>query len=217
MSKSSFTDANASSLALCLVKAIDENAAYLSEVDGAIGDGDHGINMKKGFDRFGTIAEEKNVKAASEGFMLLGSTLMTEIGGSMGPLYGTFFKSMGRAIRNKEIDAAQFLAMLEAGMKGVMDIGEARPGDKTMLDALDPAILSFKSAIEQGKSFVEALDAMAKAAQKGAAETVNMVARVGRASRLGERSRGVQDAGATSCAIILNQIVSTAKKLLNPE
>lgn len=215
MSKSSFADTNAGSLALCLVNAIDENAAYLSEIDGAIGDGDHGINMRKGFDRFLIIAKENNVKAASEGLMLLGSTLMTEIGGSMGPLYGTFFKSMGRAIRNKDIDAAQFLAMLEAGMKGVMDIGEAHPGDKTMLDALYPAISSFKSAIEQGRSFVEALDAMAKAAQKGAADTVNMVARVGRASRLGERSRGVQDAGATSCAILLAALAKEAINLLS--
>lgn len=215
MSNSSFHDACAGSLALCLVKAIDDNAAYLSEIDGAIGDGDHGINMKKGFDIFATLAKEKDIKAASEGFILLGSTLMTEIGGSMGPLYGTFFKSMGRSIRNKEIDAPQFLAMLEAGMNAVMEIGEAKPGDKTMLDALYPAISAFRSISVQGGSFVQALNSMANAAQEGANNTVNMIARIGRSSRLGERSRGVQDAGATSCAILLSAIANEAIKLLS--
>jgi len=214
MSRKTIQDAGSAVLATDLVEAIDVNAAYLSEVDGAIGDGDHGINMKKGFDLFGALAHDKNITAASEGLDLLGNTLMTEIGGSMGPLYGSLFKAMGRSIRGKEIDSHAFLDMLKAGMESVMSIGEAKPGDKTMLDALGPAIGAFENAVGSGEDFAEALDAMSKAAMAGAAATVNMVAKVGRASRLGERSRGIRDAGATSCAIILGQMAKSSIELI---
>jgi dihydroxyacetone kinase phosphoprotein-dependent L subunit len=186
----------------------------LSEVDGAIGDGDHGINMRKGFDQFGKQATEKNVLDASQAFTLLGTTLVTGIGGSMGPLYGSLFKAFGRTLRSATIDAPCFLSMLEAGMTAVMDIGEASPGDKTMLDALAPAKDAFRASLDSGADFGVALDVMAKAAEAGAEATVGMIAKVGRASRLGERSRGVRDAGATSCAIILGSIALSAKRLL---
>lgn len=215
MNRNFFPDSGSAILATSLVQSIAENAAHLSEIDGAIGDGDHGINMRKGFDRFATLASEKNIKAASEALILLGSTLMSEIGGSMGPLYGSMFRAMGKAIRGKEIDSEVFLEMLCAGKDAVMNIGDAKPGDKTMLDALVPAFEAFSDAVKKGLPFELALTVMGEAASAGAKATINMVAKIGRASRLGERSRGVQDAGATSCAIILNQIASTAKKLLN--
>lgn len=213
--RSSFPDAGSASLALNLVAAIDENCAYLSEVDGAIGDGDHGINMRKGFDRFSELAAEKGIKDASAGFLLLGTTLLTEIGGSMGPLYGCFFKALGRSVRGNEIDARLFLSMLEAGAAAVMEIGGASPGDKTMLDALVPARDAFAEAIGGGADFPAALKSMSAAAEAGAAATQGMIAKVGRASRLGERSRGVRDAGATSCAIILECLADTAGALLS--
>jgi dihydroxyacetone kinase-like protein len=214
MNRESFSDTGSAILALDLVRVIDENTAYLSEVDGAIGDGDHGINMRKGFDRFAVLAVEKNVHDASEGLALLGTTLLTEIGGSMGPLYGSLFKAFGRMAKGREIDAGVFLTMLKAGMDSVMSIGEAKPGDKTMLDALAPAIVSFEATLAGGADFSRALEAMSEAAVSGAAATVGMVAKVGRASRLGERSRGSRDAGATSCAIILSQMGTTIKGLI---
>lgn len=210
----SFPDSGSAILAVSLVKAINDNTAYLSEVDGAIGDGDHGINMRKGFDRFAALAAEKKVVNASEGFILLGTTLMTEIGGSMGPLYGNLFKRMGGFIRGKEIDSSVFLEMLKEGMEAVIEIGEAKIGDKTMLDSLSPGIAAFEEATSGGSSFAQALDAMAAGAEQGAAATVSMIAKVGRASRLGERSRGVRDAGATSCAILLTTLADAAKRLL---
>jgi dihydroxyacetone kinase phosphoprotein-dependent L subunit len=217
MARSSFPDAGSAALAVDLVAVIRENAAYLSEVDGAIGDGDHGINMRKGFELFGAAAAAKDVKDASAAFLLLGSTLLEGIGGSMGPLYGSLFKAFGRAIRGRIVDAAAFLAMLQAGEGAVTTIGEARPGDKTMLDALDPAIKAFNACHSAGGDFIACLDAMASAARAGADATTDMIARVGRASRLGERSRGVRDAGATSCAIILSRIAESATRLLHIE
>lgn len=214
MSAGSFSDSGSARLALDLIKVIQDNTVYLSEVDGAIGDGDHGINMRKGFDRFGVLAVDRGVKDASEAFTLLGTTLLTEIGGSMGPLYGSFFKALGRKARGKDIDAAVLLDMLKAGMETVMDIGEAQPGDKTMLDALAPAIGALAAAIAAGSDFPAALAAMAAAAEAGAAATTAMIARIGRAARLGERSRGTRDAGATSCALILGQMARTASELV---
>jgi len=207
-------DADALSVATDLAGAIRDNTEYLSEVDGAIGDGDHGINMRKGFERFASLASTKGASSMSEGFSLLGTTLMTEIGGSMGPLYGSLFTAMGGSLQGGEVGAARFLAALQAGRDAVMDIGEARPGDKTMLDALCPAVDAFAEAKKTGASFAECLDRMARAAEAGAAATVGMVAKVGRASRLGERSRGVRDAGATSCAILLARISDSMGKLL---
>jgi len=214
MNRISIPDSGSAVLALDLVKVIDDNSAYLSEVDGAIGDGDHGINMRKGFDRFAVLASEKNVQDASGGLILLGATLLNEIGGSMGPLYGSFFKALGRKAKGKDIDAQVLLEMLKDGMDAVMSIGEAKPGDKTMLDALAPGIDAFEKAINGGSGFADALNSLAAAAAAGADATVGMLARVGRASRLGERSKGFRDAGATSCALLLTQMSGTMKELL---
>jgi dihydroxyacetone kinase-like protein len=207
MSGTSIKDDEAAFIALDLVKVISDNAAYLSKVDGAIGDGDHGINMRKGFDLFGEMAKQKGVSAASEGFILLGNTLMNEIGGSMGPLYGSMFKAMGRTCRDRgAIDAQVFLDMLKAGAESVMRIGEAHRGDKTLLDVILPAIDEYEAALKAGKNFQDALVVLSGAAEKAAAATKDMVAKIGRAARLGERSRGVQDAGATSCSLLIRSI-----------
>ncbi|MDN5569624.1 MAG: dihydroxyacetone kinase subunit L, partial [Paracoccus sp. (in: a-proteobacteria)] len=180
------------------------NKAHLSEIDGLIGDGDHGINMAKGF---GRAAERISGQALplDAAFATLSDVLMSEIGGSMGPLYGFMFSNMATAIEGREaIDAQGFSVMLHAGLAGVTRTGAAKVGDKTLIDCLVPAIKAFDAAIPQG--FLAAVSAMTEAAEQGRDSTVDMVAKLGRASRLGERSRGVLDAGATSCCLILTSL-----------
>ncbi len=196
-----------------LIAAIDQNAQMLSEIDGAIGDGDHGINMRKGF----LLVREQldGPIALPAGLELIGDTLLTRIGGAMGPLYGSFFDEMGAAGEGVEdIDAKTFSAMLGAGRAVVADLGEAHVGDKTLLDALVPAVEAFDAAVGRGDAFAEALGAMADAAERGKESTRELVAKVGRASRLGERSRGVLDAGATSCWLMLSAMATSMRALL---
>jgi len=190
-------------LVLALVETIETNRAYLSEVDGAIGDGDHGINMSKGFALARTRLADQDISVA-DGLTLIGKTLMTEIGGAMGPIYGTFFIQMSLQSKNRSaIDAEVFGAMLAAARQGVEDLGGAKPGDKTIMDTLVPAQEKYQSAVSAGTAFKPALQQMAEAGEKGKESTRDLVAKIGRASRLGERSRGTLDAGATSCALIL--------------
>jgi len=196
-----------------LITMMKENRAYLSEVDGAIGDGDHGINMSKGFTMAGErITEEADFATALK---TLGRTLLMEIGGSMGPLYGGFFKAMSKEVAGEEeIDAAAFGRMLEAGYAEIRKLGDAKVGDKTLVDALDPAVRSFQEAVNAGRGFGEALQEMSRAAEAGKDSTKDMVAKVGRSARLGERSRGVLDAGATSCYLILSSMADSIQPLL---
>lgn len=197
-----------------LIETIINNTEYLSEIDGAIGDGDHGINMNKGFSICKTRLADKEVNLA-EALKTLGLVLMMEIGGSMGPLYGTFFVEMSKVISDKEeIDKDVFSEMLNASLKGLQSLGNANVGDKTMMDTLVPAVEKFDQEIAEGKSFVEALQAMKTAAEKGKDSTKDLVAKVGRASRLGERSRGVLDAGAVSCNLILACIIDSVIELI---
>ncbi|MBK8023897.1 MAG: dihydroxyacetone kinase subunit L [Chloroflexi bacterium] len=197
-----------------LVKTIQDNATYLSELDGATGDGDHGINMSKGF---GLALERLDPQIdLATGLDLLGSTLLTEIGGAMGPLYGTLFIKMATTCQGKAtIDAAIFGAMLHAGLLGVQDLGDAQVGDKTLIDTLAPAEAACAAAIAEGVSFTAALRRMAQAAEAGKESTRSLVAKIGRASRLGERSRGHLDAGATSCFLILDSLATSMITLLN--
>jgi len=196
-----------------LIETIRENKAYLSEVDGAIGDGDHGINMAKGF----TLTAERLTEemGLSEALKTLGRTLVMEIGGAMGPLYGTFFKALAGACNGGEqIDAQSFGRMLEAGYAAVIELGQAKVGDKTLVDTLHPAVEAFKDALADGAGFKDALQRMAEAAKQGKESTRNLVAKVGRASRLGERSKGVLDPGAASCHLILKSMADTISGLL---
>ncbi len=196
-------------LTLALVDTIEANKGYLSEVDGAIGDGDHGINMGKGFGQAKTALGEREVPV-SEGLALIGRTLMTNIGGAMGPIYGTFFVQMSLKSKGKEtIDPATLDEMLTAARKGVEDLAGAKVGDKTIIDALAPAQEALHEAVGRGEDLSAAVRAMAEAAEEGKESTRGLVAKLGRASRLGERSRGILDAGATSCALLLNTFAKT--------
>jgi dihydroxyacetone kinase-like protein len=135
---------------------------------------------------------------------------MAGIGGSMGPLYGTFFNEMADSLDGvTELDAPAFARMIRAGLDGVLDIGGAKPGDKTLLDTLVPAVEAFEAALAAGKPYKTALDDMTEAARQGRDSTVGMIAKVGRASRLGERSRGVLDAGSASCCVILETMAGS--------
>ncbi|MGM4984515.1 dihydroxyacetone kinase subunit DhaL [Hyphomicrobiales bacterium] len=201
-----FNNATAGDIVLAMADRIVKNRAYLSEIDGKIGDGDHGVNMAKGFGMASERLKGKNLSLAAS-LDTLGTILMTEIGGSMGPLYGVMFTEFAEKLEGVEaIDSATYSRMLHAGLEGIQAIGSAKLGDKTLLDTLIPAIEAFDAADAAGKSFAEALDALVAAAEAGRDSTLNLVAKIGRASRLGERSLGVLDAGATSCAIILKEL-----------
>lgn len=209
-----FKNADGKPVLLKMVKGIQDNKAYLGEVDGLIGDGDHGMNMNKGFTVFETRFKEKDI-SFSEGLDELGMILLNEIGGSMGPIYGTIFMDMAEAGEEaEEIGPAEFADMLEAGLSGLCGIVEAKVGDKTLLDTLAPAAEAVRDGAEAGTGFAEILDKMKDAARAGRDSTKDMVARFGRSSRLGERSRGVLDAGATSCCIILEAMADGIKELL---
>lgn len=196
-----------------LIETIHANRAYLSEIDGAIGDGDHGINMDKGFTMARKELEGRDV-GMSEAFKCLGRILVEEIGGSMGPLYGTFFKRMARASKESGvIDALILYEMLKSAYEGIQSLGDAKVGDKTLVDTLDPAVSALKAAVEEGKDLPAAVDDMIAAAEAGWKSTRDLVAKIGRASRLGERSRGVLDAGATSCYLMLKSIRDTVREL----
>lgn len=201
---------------LDLVHVIQSNSAYLSEIDGAIGDGDHGINMNKGFTLVQGQLETHETFDLASGLDLVGNTLFTEIGGAMGPLYGCLFMDMAEAARGKsEIDRETFGAMLTAGRQAVQALGEAKVGDKTLIDTLVPACEAYNAAVAEGAGFAEALANMASAAEAGKESTRDLVAKVGRSSRLGERSRGHLDAGATSCYLILKSLADSMTALLN--
>jgi len=196
-----------------MIAVIRENRQFLSDIDGAIGDGDHGINMAKGF----TITAERldDSMGLFDALRALGSVLMMEIGGSMGPLYGKFFRSMAKECKGvDEITAEELSKMLHAGYNSITELGGAKPGDKTLVDTLDPALKAFDGAIASGSGFSAALESMRVAAEQGKESTKDLVAKLGRASRLGERSRGVLDAGATSCWLILDSMATTIKHLL---
>jgi len=209
-----FKNAEGKPIVMHIIKIIQDNKDYLSEVDGAIGDGDHGINMNKGFSLCEARIKNEDISFA-EALDVLGTVLFTEIGGSMGPLYGTLFMEMAEAIDDKAvIDALAFEDMLKSAVDGLHEIVEAQIGDKTLMDALIPAKNAFSNAILKGTGLAEALDEMKKAAQDGRDYTIDLVAKFGRASRLGERSRGVLDAGATSCALILSGMADSIKELL---
>jgi dihydroxyacetone kinase-like protein len=209
-----FANASAGAIVLSMADRIVENRAYLSEIDGKIGDGDHGVNMAKGFAMAADRLKDKD-SSLSEALETLGTLLMTEIGGSMGPLYGVMFTEFAEKLEGIDaIDSKRYSTMLHAGLEGIQSIGEAKVGDKTLIDTLVPAIHAFDAAIKEGKSFADALDDLVVAADKGRDSTIDLVAKIGRASRLGERSRGVLDAGATSCAIILNELSLGARQRL---
>lgn len=188
--------------------AVGERAGYLTQLDAAIGDGDHGINMTRGFAAVGkALAGQGNTLPPGRVLILAGKTLVSTVGGASGPLWGSALRGAGRSLGDAESFDGEALAdALDAALAAVVDLGAAAPGDKTMVDALGPATTALRERLAAGASISEATDAAASAAEEGAAATVPMQARKGRASYLGERSIGHQDPGATSAALIVRAL-----------
>jgi dihydroxyacetone kinase-like protein len=199
---------------LKMVKAVQENKDYLSEVDGLIGDGDHGMNMNKGFTMFGDSIADREI-GFSEGLDELGSLLFNKIGGSMGPIYGTIFSQMAETGKDYErIGTGELAAMLRSGLLALYDIVEARQGDKTLVDTLAPACDALDKAAEREADLRTALEETKAAAVEGWESTRDLEAKFGRSSRLGERSKGVYDAGATSCKIIIEAMADGIPEIM---
>src|SRR3954452_21026230 len=181
---------------------VAENRSTLTKLDGAIGDGDHGTNMDRGMKKALERMQGTDGDDIGATLKAVGMALVSSVGGAAAPLYGTFFMQMGQAAAGKaELDLAGFTEAFDAGIQGVVKRGKAEPGDKTMLDALQPALEALRSA--DGDDVADALQRAAEAAREGMEATVPLVARKGRASYLGERSAGHQDPGATSSHLLL--------------
>jgi dihydroxyacetone kinase-like protein len=188
-----------------IAESVKDRRDYLTQLDAAIGDGDHGVNMDRGFDAVGkALAAQDGAVPPGKLLTLAGKTLVSTVGGASGPLWGTAFRRAGRALGDgEEFDGQDLLAALRAALDGVVELGAAQPGDKTMVDALGPGIDALAAALEDGEPLERALAAATAAAEDGARATVPLQARKGRASYLGERSIGHQDPGATSAALIM--------------
>ncbi|ABK60518.1 dihydroxyacetone kinase subunit DhaL [Clostridium novyi] len=193
---------------------IEENKEYLTELDASIGDGDHGLNMTKGFKA--VVDKLKDDDGSNIGNILkkAGMALVSNVGGASGPLYGTAFMKAGAKLNRKsQIDINDFLEALKEALTGIKMRGKADIDDKTMIDTLVPAIDVLEKALNEGKNDLDILKDVKDAAFKGVEHTKEIVAKKGRASYLGERSIGHQDPGATSCALILESIYEEVKKL----
>ena len=187
-----------------MADTIEREKDHLSDLDGAIGDGDHGVNMAKCFREVKKKLPENSGKDIGTILKNMGMIILNSVGGAMGALYGTFFlKASKEAVGKTEVTLEDLVKMFEAGEKGIQEMGKAQLGDKTLLDTIDPAVKALKEAEAQRKSLLNALSDFAEAAKKGAESTKEMISRIGRSSRLGERTIGHQDAGATSCYFIL--------------
>ena len=184
---------------------VAENRTYLTKLDGAIGDGDHGTNMDRGMKKALEKLEAVDGDDIGASLKAVGMALVSSVGGAAGPLYGTLFLQMGQSAAGKsELDLAGFTDALDAGIQGVIKRGKAEPGDTTMIDALGPALEALRSAGDD--DVAGAHSRAAEAAREGMESTVPMVARKGRASYLGERSAGHQDPGATSSHLLLKTV-----------
>src|SRR3954467_15612187 len=185
--------------------AIAENRDYLTQLDAAIGDADHGANMNRGFAAVqAKLADLDDGATPGKILVTSGATLVSTVGGASGPLWGTALRRAGRALGDASAgDGPARADALDAALAGVVELGAAEPGDKTMVDALGPAARALRAAVDAGAPLPDALAAAAEAAAEGARATVPMQARKGRASYLGERSVGHEDPGAASTALIV--------------
>lgn len=195
-------------------EAVIQNKELLTDLDAAIGDADHGINMARGFaaviDKVGGLSPETDIGTVLK---TVAMTLISTVGGASGPLYGTAFLRAATAGQGKQtIDGASAVAMLKAAIDGIQSRGKAVQGEKTMLDALEPALAAFEKSVTAGKSLIESLDQACLAAKAGAESTKTIVATKGRARYLGERSLGHEDPGAVSSCILLQAVTDYCRK-----
>ena len=180
---------------------------HLVQLDAAIGDGDHGTNMVRGFEAVVQAIDADSTLPPGKLLILSGRTLVSTVGGASGPLWGSALRNGGRVLGDQpSFDGSQLVEVLAAALASVKDLGTASVGDKTMVDALEPAVDTLRRSLDEGKSLDQALDAAATAAEAGMRSTIPLQARKGRASYLGERSVGHQDPGATSTALIIRSL-----------
>ena len=190
-------------------RRVSEQKDHLTDLDAAIGDGDHGANLARGFGAVVAAIGDGQAQDPSALLKKVGMTLVSKVGGASGPLYGTLFLRMAGPAGQGPLDADGFAVALRAGVGGVQERGKAAPGDKTMLDALLPACDALEAAVTGGADLAEGLRAAVEAARAGRDATTPMVARKGRASYLGERSAGHVDPGATSSVLLLEAAAAT--------
>jgi phosphoenolpyruvate---glycerone phosphotransferase subunit DhaL len=189
-----------------------ENKDHLTQLDSAIGDADHGANMDRGFRAVLAKKAEFENKDIATVFKTVAMTLISTVGGASGPLYGTLFLQAALPAAGKSsISAEEFGALLEKGLNGVIQRGKAAAGDKTMIDAMQPAVEAYRKAVQAGDSLGDALKKAFESAQAGMRATIPLVAKKGRASYLGERSAGHQDPGATSTALLFQAAAEVLK------
>ncbi|WP_311062408.1 dihydroxyacetone kinase subunit DhaL [Thermoanaerobacterium sp. CMT5567-10] len=195
-------------------EVIEANKQYLTDLDAAIGDADHGINLDRGFKAVKEKMPQFSDKDIGTILKNVGMVLVSTVGGASGPLYGTFFMRMGNAVSGKStIDDNEIVAMFEAGLSGIKERGKAQAGDKTMIDAIEPALNELKKSLEDGLKFNEALNIAVNASYNGVEMTKKIAARRGRASYLGDRSIGHQDPGATSAYLMIKTAAEYMDKL----
>ena len=185
-------------------RTLREQATHLTDLDRAIGDGDHGTNMDRGFTACAELAEQEEFPSVDAYLKKVGMVLVSTVGGASGPLYGTFFLRLAGPLATPgDIGSREMGQALRAGLDGIVARGKAERGDKTMYDAFAPALEAYERAAAGGGGLTDCLAAAAQAAQEGRDATEPMIARKGRASYLGERSAGHLDPGATSAALLL--------------
>ena len=192
---------------------IEQNKDYLTELDAAIGDADHGINMERGFKK--VMSQLPSVADKDIGSILksVSMTLISSVGGASGPLYGTFFlRASTVAVDKQQLTDEEIVSLLQAGLDGVLQRGKAQLGDKTMVDVLSPSVDALTQAVGEGKNTLAAMQQAVVAAEQAMKDTIPMLARKGRASYLGERSVGHQDPGATSAYLMLKCLSASLEK-----
>lgn len=195
-----------------IAAAVRAERDHLTQLDAAIGDGDHGINMNRGFDAVGqALAVQEPGVAPGPLLTLAGKTLVSTVGGASGPLWGTALRRAGRTLGDAPtFGADELVGALDAALAGIVELGAAAQGDKTMVDALAPAVAELRTGLAAGHSLEDALGAAAVAAEAGARATIPLQARKGRASYLGERSVGHEDPGAASAAMVVRALERAA-------
>lgn len=190
---------------------LEEKKGYLTELDSAIGDADHGVNMNRGSKRVLEKIAGKSYDDFGGLYRDVAMTVMSAVGGSAGPLYGTFFMKMGQRLSGKrEVPVAEFAEAMRDGLAGLMTLGKSAPGDKTMIDALAPAVEALAAFAQEGDDAVWI--ASAQAAERGMRDTIPLLAKRGRGSYLGERSIGHQDPGATSSSYLVDSFRDAAQE-----
>jgi dihydroxyacetone kinase-like protein len=194
-------------------RLVEENADHLTHLDAAIGDADHGINLRRGLQAAIAMLEQSDPDTPGAVLSTVGRALISKTGGASGPLYGTAFRQAGKTLSaDTDVSVVQLGAALQAAVAGIQQLGAAAEGDKTMVDALSPAVAAYQAVVDTGGDLPDATRAAADAAARGLAATVDMQARKGRASYLGPRTVGHEDPGAASTVLILRALATVMEK-----